>query len=438
MKKVGMLFALFAGLALFVYFYEIQGEEAREQAQEREESLLRIEEDEITGMTIERGEDAPVELTRNESSWNLVAPIETGVDRFVVDGLARELAGAKRDRTLEDAGAKASEYGLESPRLRLRVGLEAGDRFLRIGNDDYSGSKVYAQIEGSEDVHLIAKGLLTSADKELMEWRNKSVLEFEQEKAQVVEVVQGSETIRVEQREKKWFLTQPLQEQADSSFVSSLLSGIKYARAEKFLDDVGQDLKPYGLDQPRLVLRIQQEGDENWRVLEIGGADEETITARDASRELVFEIKPSVIEKLEEPVWDYRYKQIVDLEQEDVDRVQIRGKEEISIQREGEDFTIHEPEAQRGQKTAVYKFWYPLSEIKFAAIDDAPSASDDPRFLQPSIAIDITLKDGTVRQLQFSQQDEQYFARLLESGRSGRITKEDFEKLQLEAANLTI
>ncbi len=204
------------------------------------------------------------------------------------------------------------------------------------------------------------------------------------------------------------------------------------------MDDVGQDLKPYGLDQPRLVLRIQQEGDANWRVLEIGGADEETITARDASRELVFEIKPSVIEKLEEPVWDYRYKQIVDLEQEDVDRVQIRGKEEISIQREGEDFTIHEPEAQRGQKTAVYKFWYPLSEIKFAAIDDAPSASDDPRFLQPSIAIDITLKDGTVRQLQFSQQDEQYFARLLESGRSGRITKEDFEKLQLEAANLTI
>ncbi len=232
MKKVGILFALFAGLALFVYFYEIQGEEVREQAQEREESLLRIEEDEITGMTIERGEDAPVEMTRNESSWNLVAPIETGVDRFVVDGLARELAGAKRDRTLEDAGAKASEYGLESPRLRLRVGLEAGDRFLRIGNDDYSGSKVYAQIEGSEDVHLIAKGLLTSADKELMEWRNKSVLEFEQEKAQVVEVVQGSETIRVEQREKKWFLTQPLQEQADSEFclLSSFRDQVRSSR----------------------------------------------------------------------------------------------------------------------------------------------------------------------------------------------------------------
>ena len=439
MKKVGILFSLFAALALFVYFYEIEGEEARQEAQEREESLLRIKEAEITGVTIERGEDAPIELTRTESSWNLVAPIETGVDRFVVDGLARDLAGAKRDRTLEAAGAQASEYGLEPPRLRLRVGLEAGDRFLRIGDDDYSGSKIYVQIEGSDDVYLIAKSLLTSADKDLMQWRDKSVLEFDQESVQAVEVVRDGETIRLERREKEWFLTQPLQEQADSSFISSLLSGIKYARAEKFLDGVDQDqLEPYGLDQPRLVLRIRQEGEEDWRVLEIGRAEEETLTARDASREIVFEIKSSVTEKLEKSVWDYRYKQIVDLEQEEVDRVQIRGREEIWIQREGEDFTIHEPEEQRGQKTAVYKFWYPLSEIKFAAIDDALSGSEDPRFLEPSIAVDITLKDGTVRQLQFSQQDEQYFARLLGSGRSGRITKEDFEKLQLEAANLTI
>src|SRR5690606_2029116 len=123
MKKLVILLIIFLGLGAFVYFYEIGGEEERKRAQELEESLFRIEQDQIEEIEIVRPETQSTIVLRKEGdTWSIEQPINAPADQSAVDSLLSRIANAKRDRTFESEEVDSEdEYGLDQPRLELRV-----------------------------------------------------------------------------------------------------------------------------------------------------------------------------------------------------------------------------------------------------------------------------------------------------------------------------
>ncbi len=439
MKRIILLLTVFAGLGAYVYFYEIKGGEEREAAAKRDESLLRLEQAEITAFTVERPGSEPIRLSRSGDQWRVASPVDASVDRFVVDALARDAASAPRLHALEEVAEKLGEYGLDDPKLQLTIEAGGRQQVVRFGRQDYTGNNVYVQLEGDEKVYVTSKVLLSSANKDLKEWRSKSVLDFDQDQIQVVELQRPQGTLRVERIDGQWQLTQPIRDPADDSVVSSLLSAVRYARIEDFVEE---EVSPeggarYGLDRPQFELRLKPADRDEWQTLRVGSKTKEQYYARDSRRRTVFTIRSSVTENFQKPLEYFRDKKIVKASQAELDRFVLTwGEKLIEIRRDGDRFTITQPESQKGAETQAYKFWYPVTDIKFEQLDDGKSGSEDPRFARPDIRLELTLRDGSTRNFEFVQQGTSHRARKLEDGRSGTISSTDFEKLKMEAPSL--
>src|SRR5438309_759181 len=91
------------------------------------------------------------------------------------------------------------------------------------------------------------------------EAKEKSEKLFDFDKAHVKELrlsKEGQLAMRLTKSEKAWKLVQPVEAEGDDSAVDSLLTSLSALKQKKDLAEE-KDLKAYGLDQPKLEVRIQ-------------------------------------------------------------------------------------------------------------------------------------------------------------------------------------
>lgn len=435
MKKPAILFLIFVSLVAFVYYYEIEGKEKRDEAKQAEESLVRLKQDEITALEIIRPGQEPILLRKEGENWVVKKPIETSADKFTVESLLRNIETARIERSFDDGSRRARDYGLDRPRLTLKVRAKEQEKVLHVGRDDYTGSQLYVQVQGNPKIHLTYDSLLTTADKDLLQWRNKKVLALERDKVQAIEMVRPSEKVVLRKEGEKWLLRSPLEEAADRDTVSGLLSALEFAEAQKFMVEKTDDLKAYGLDKPAVMVRLQEQGQDNWKTLELGKKQGGEYLARNPDRSPVFTVKEEVYEKLTQKIWELRDKDVVEVAQDEVTRLVVRrGTEEIVIHHSEMKWTVEKPQEQKGKEALSYKFWYPIDDIKFESIDDQKAESDG--FVKPDVQVIVTLKDKSTRTYEFIRKGDRYLARRRDSGRQGTISKESFEKLQFKASEI--
>ena len=436
MKKVGVLSLIFLALAAFVYFYEIVGESEREVARSLEESLLRTRQEEITAVEILRPQEEGILLSKEGGEWMLERPVKTSADNSTVDMLLRDLSRAIRDRTFPEGGTRLEEYGLHEPPMTLKIQADGKERMLLIGNKDFTGNYVYVQFQGESEVFLTSQVLFSTAGKELLEWRDKKVLVINRDKIQAIEVINSANTIRMIQQDEEWHLESPIQERADQNAVSSLLSTVEFGEAQEFVSDEPEELKSYGLDPPTATIRVRHEDQDGWRTLELGQQKGKYFLARNPERASVFTVSQEIRDKLSQDVLAFRDKDVLDVEQNQISRIVIHRKEdeEIALRYENYRWIVESPDEQKDQEAPAYKFWYPISEIRFASIQD--EESDLMNFPEPDVEVIVTLNDGSQRTFIFAGGGDRYWAQKVESGRQGTISQEDFEKLQFKIEDI--
>jgi len=436
LKKIGVLFVIFLALAAFVYFYEIVGEREREEARSLEESLLRTQQEEITAVEILRPQEEGILLSKEGEEWRLERPVKTSADQSTVDVLLRDLSQATRDRAFPEGGTRLEEYGLREPATTLRIQAGGKEQTLLIGNKDFTGSHVYVNFQGEPEVFLTSQVLFSTAGKELMEWRDKKVLVIDRDKIQAIEVVNSANTIRIIQQDGEWYLESPIQERADQNSVSALLSTVEFGEVQEFVSDDPEELKSYGFDSPTATIRVQYQDQDGWRTLELGQQQGEYFLARNPERASVFTVNQEIRDKLSQDLLVFRDKVVLDVEQNQVARVVIqrKGDEEIALRYEDYKWIVESPDAQKDQEVLAYKFWYPITEIRFASIQDGES--DLVNFPEPDVEVIVTLNAGGQRTFVFAGRGDRHWARKVESGRQGTISQEDFEKLYFKVEDI--
>ncbi len=435
MKKIGVLSLIFLALAAFVYFYEIVGESEREEARSLEESLLRTRQEEITAVEILRPQEEEILLSKEGEKWMLERPLKTSADNSTVDVLLRDLIQATRDRTFPEGETRLEEYGLHEPLMTLKIQADGKEQTLLIGNKDFTGSHVYVQFQGEPEVFLTSQVFFSTAAKELMEWRDKKVLAIDRDKIQAIEIINSANTIRIIQKDEEWHLESPIQEHADQNAVSSLLSTVEFGETQEFVSDEPEELKSYGLDSPSATIRVRYEED-GWRTLELGRQKGEYFLARNPERVSVFTVSQEIRDKLNQDVLAFRDKDVLDVEQNQIARIVIHRKEneEIALRYEDYKWIVESPDAQKDKEALAYKFWYPITEIRFASIQE--EESDLMSFPEPDVKVIVTLKDGSQRTFIFAGGGDRYLAQKVETGRQGTISQEDFEKLQFKIEDM--
>src|SRR5205809_6554394 len=146
-------------LAVFAYlrFFEMKQpstEEARRQAQ----NMVDLDRNKIDGIIIQNG-DEKIEIRRRDNKWRLETPIKDQADGALVENLLSDLETWQKEGTIsakdiEADKSKLNEYGLNRPKLKLKlIGSDRPPEIL-FGKDAALEGRMYLCFDNSNEAFL--------------------------------------------------------------------------------------------------------------------------------------------------------------------------------------------------------------------------------------------------------------------------------------------
>lgn len=207
-------------------------------------SLLPFPDDAVSLIEISRGGVVESVLTHT-GSWRLVEPFAGSVDEAVVLKLLDALAYAPLDDSLGDQellrlGRTRADFGLESPRLAVRIRAGASEAAISFGSPTHSASGVYAAIDDVRAVFVVPSNTFAAVDVPASGFRRRTLFTSGEESVASFDVKRGAgEFMRFRREGDGWLMVQPTEGPASLTKIKKLLSDVMSASAVDFVWPVG-------------------------------------------------------------------------------------------------------------------------------------------------------------------------------------------------------
>ena len=311
-------------VALFAYVYFVESKRPAPDLEPRPRAFS-VEADDI--QTLELTDDLEIltSLEKRDGTWHLLEPLQTEADQSEASSIATSLAAVEVQRVVEEEPADLARYGLAEPRFELgfKTGDEADFHRLLIGDKTATGGDLYAKVPDEPRVFLIAGYLESAFIRSTFDLRDKSILKFDRDAADRIEVKVGDQVISFEKGAgTEWNMTDPWPVRADSGSVEGLIGNMNTTQMKEIAAQDVDDPATYGLDQPQATVTIG--GGSSRATLLIGGqADELSVYARDVSRPAVFTVDAAFLDEVSKPAADYRRKELFEFRAFNATRFEI-------------------------------------------------------------------------------------------------------------------
>jgi uncharacterized protein DUF4340 len=393
-QTTAVLAAILIALGAFYYVYEIRLGPEREKVESRKGRVFTMEPADVTEVEIKRA-DSTVKLKREGDGWQIQAPVNARGDRGAVDETVTSIVTARMDREIEADPKALGDYGLDKPAseitLRLKDGKQAG---LVLGAKSPTGVWVYAREAGKPAVFVVGDSVLRDSTRPVAEFRDKTVLAFEQREVTGLEIDTRDDQIALEQADGRWKMIRPRALPADSDTVRDFLEKLRAARVKEFAADAPSSLQPYGLDKPvRIDLQTGRDKDRATKTLLIGRADtaKKGVYAMRPGESSVLLIPDETWAAVPKNVAVLRDKSLVAFDRDKVATIQIESpKGEVTLAKDGDRWKISAPQALTADQVEAGAVLFKLRDLKAQAFltDDA---SGIPRYLaKPTVRVSIT------------------------------------------------
>jgi len=302
-----LLALVVAALGAFVWFYEIEGEARRSEAEEATKRLFPgVEADDIEWIELRTGDGQNARLERSEGGWKLVAPLAFPADRFAADGVASTLAELSAEATFETPEPLAN-YGLEAePGVRFGAGEKSFA--LRIGDTTPVGGNVYMADADAQKVHAVASWRSNALDKTVKQLRDARVLDFDRAQVERITIESADGRVVLAKPDGGWRIAEPVDAKADADAVDGLLSDLQYLRADEFVDAPPPDAE-LGLDAPWLRIELGRGAEAQPLALTVGAERGDKRVVRGGGAP-VFEIARTRLDSLPRKLSAYRFKEL--------------------------------------------------------------------------------------------------------------------------------
>lgn len=245
MKNMRIIVWLLAGISLLVAAnFFLSFNDTPETAIVQRRSLLTVPDDAVSMLEISRDGSVESVLTRT-GSWRLVEPFAGSVDESVVLKLLDALAYAPLDDSLGDQellklGRTRADFGLENPRLCIRVRAGDTETSISFGTTTPSASGVYAAIEGVHAVFVVPSNTLAAVDVPASGFRRRTLFTSGEESVASFDVKRGTgEFMRFKRDGDGWAIVQPTEGPASAPKIKKLLTDVMSASAYDFVWPIG-------------------------------------------------------------------------------------------------------------------------------------------------------------------------------------------------------
>lgn len=337
-------------LAVFAYlrFFELK-QPSTEEAKRQAQNVVNFDRTKIDGVVIQNGDDK-IEMRRRDNKWRLEMPIKDQADSSLIENLLSDLENWQKDATIsakviEADKSKLNEYGLNKPKLRVKLLGQDRPPEIFFGKDAALEGKMYVRLEDSKETFLAAQTVKKDVEKKPEEFRDRKLTDLST--AQVSRVVLKSPVgeMELEKRNDHWEILKPLRARGDDQKIADLIAQVTTAQIQQFVAADQGDLHPFGLAEPRGAITLFSKDDKQGQLLQIGGIsqkEKDQVYVRSASRGFVYALPKKIEEVLNTRPDDLRDRHLVRIDTNILDRITIDapGKGKIVLARKNENWTI--------------------------------------------------------------------------------------------------
>ncbi len=390
-----VLMVVALGIAAYIWFYE-QKQLSTDEREEKGKLVFSVKADDIDRIELVRDKDPVVCVRDKAGDWNLEKPLKYKADKSQVRGILSRLEGLKSERVIPAAEAgdkKAEEFGLKKPRLTARFRVTGKDAGLSIGEDTPLGESAYARVEGSKDVHVVAKSVYGALNKEVKDLRDHGVIEFEQADLSKVVITRGGKSLELAQDGETWKIASPVKATADPDKVGGLLRKVRNLRVRDFVDDAPKDLQKYGLAAPEADIVLRGKKDAPAGTILFGKeAEKGARYARTTGRDAVFTVGNDVMKDVVSDPGELRDTKVTRLDEAQVSEIRIeQGDRKLALAKMGEKWELKEPEKKEADENQPREL---LKAVTGLAVSDfvADKAENPEKYGLGKGALALTLK----------------------------------------------
>ncbi|MSQ47050.1 MAG: DUF4340 domain-containing protein [Deltaproteobacteria bacterium] len=390
-------------LILGGYIYLV--ESPREQKAAEEKKLVTLDKDAIVEIALTYP-DRAVTLKKTDGKWRIIQPVEADADESTVNNLITAVIDAEVKRTLDEVPQDLTVYGLNAPRVKMKLVLKDGKPLplVSLGKNTPVGSSVYAQKEGMQKILLLPQTLRTELAKEVKDLRDRTILTFSDDEVRKIAIRAADSEIVLQKADSGWKLEKPISAKADDMEVRTFLSNLRSIRAQDFLEDPTLEPKEFGLAPPQLEVTLTIGTDNAQKTIQLG--NEKTNDNGGKTRYLkrvglekpLFLVGDSVLRDVGKTATDFRDKTVAQFTQEQAAKVEVKRQDgEAFTLTRGPDnkWTIDKTAEGTLREPALSQFVADLRELRgFEIVADNPTDLSHYGLDQPVVTIAISDKDG--------------------------------------------
>ncbi len=366
-------------------------------------------------------------LQKTDAGWRVVEPVKADGDTSELSSITSSLSSLEIQRVVEEKPGSLAEYGLEPARITVSFRAK-GDKELRrllIGDKTPSGGDLYAKDAGASRVFLIASFLDTTFNRTSFDLRNKTILKYDREKADSIEINAGSEVLaQFVKKGSDWTLARPIRARAELSAVEGILGSLSGTQVQKFIGTESRVVNQYGFDAPALTVTVGS-GDTHTSLLISGKGIEGTRYAKDSSRPDVFTVGESFVKDMQKDVAELRKKDLFEARPFSANRMEVRRGSTTLVFTKTKDKNEQEVWQVDGKTMDASKAEDPV--LKLTALRAETFEAAHPSLKSPELTVILTLDDKTTETVTFARASGSVYASRSDEPGTATLTAPAYE-----------
>ena len=177
-KGTAGMMVVFLILGTYYFFIDLPAEKKKAQEKEIAGKVLPFKTEDIKEFSLIKQDQTITLQQNNGNTWDLSQPLKAVGDKPAAETFLSETGNLERSRVVENNPKTLSQYGLETPSLKIYLKFkEDKEETLLFGDNSPMGGNIYLKLE-SDPAVLLAATSKTNFEKSVYNFRDKTIFNF--------------------------------------------------------------------------------------------------------------------------------------------------------------------------------------------------------------------------------------------------------------------
>lgn len=192
-------------------------------------------------------------IKKDNKEYNLEQGAASSLMSYLVKMVPQKMVTRKKEKWTDyqvgDSATHVQLFAGKDNVADIRIGkigfdqaqLQQMQQQQQFGRGGFNGGYTYVRLEGEDEVYTVDGFLSSSFNRELNDWRDKSLLRIKKDNVTKIAFNYPDSGFVADKREKKWWIGDQM---ADSTKFKTYLNQLEYKNASSFADDFNPNRQP--------------------------------------------------------------------------------------------------------------------------------------------------------------------------------------------------